>query len=68
MIQSRLIDEGQNTYLMDLHSLNTKNQRRKLINKKEVDSERVYTHAYALTDIFLCLDFLQTHLATYHYF
>lgn len=51
------------TCMMDLHSMNTKNQRRKLMNKK-LTVNNVYIHAYASTDIFFCSDFSQTHLAT----
>lgn len=54
-------------YLMDLPSLNTKNQRQKLINKKSTVNN-VYAHAYASINMFFCSDFLQTHLATFHYF
>lgn len=55
------------TYLVNVLSLNTKNQRRKLMNRK-LTVHNVYTHAYASTDTFFCSDFLQTHLATCHYF
>lgn len=51
----------------DVLSLNTKNQRRKLMNMK-LTVNNVQTHAYASIDTFFCSDFLQTHLATYHYF
>lgn len=54
-------------YLMDLLSLNTKNQRQKLTNKK-LTVNNVYTHAYASNDMFFYSDFLRTHLATCHYF
>lgn len=64
--QDQQTDEGQNTDLM-AHSLNTKNQRRKLMNQK-LTVNNVYIHAYASTDTFFCSDFLQTHLATCHYF